>query len=258
MDKRGEKKLVIMQVILVVLGIAAVVYYSLIVSIVGFRRDFSLFWLVGALGCFVLGFLIHRMGKQQYAGTSKVLNVLIAMFVILIVFFVFIEGLILRTGFVKPDSGADYMIVLGAKINGTKVSKALRYRLDAALSYAMDNKDTKVIVSGTQGYNEDISEAKAMRDYLVERGLEEERIVMEDKSTNTNENIMYSKKLVEQSDYVVIVTNRFHLYRGVHIAKKQLTQKVEGLGADTGTLLFLNYYVREAFAIVKDGLMGHI
>ena len=85
-----------------------------------------------------------------------------------------------------------------------------------------------------------------------------ERVIMEDKSTNTNENIMYSKKLMDQSDYVVIVTNRFHLYRGVHIAKKQLTQKVEGLGADTGTMLFLNYYVREAFAIVKDRLMGHI
>ena len=150
------------------------------------------------------------------------------------------------------------MIVLGAQVNGTKVSKALRYRLDAALEYAMDNKDTKVIVSGAQGYKEDITEAKAMRDYLVENGLEEERIIMEDKSTNTNENIKYSKKLMAQSDYVVIVTNRFHLYRGVHIAKKQLTQKVEGLGADTGTMLFLNYYVREAFAIVKDRLVGHI
>lgn len=258
MDKRGEKRLIIMQVILVVLGIAAVVYYSIIVSILGFRRDFSLVWIVGALGCFVLCFLLNQMGKLQYAGASKVLNMLIAVFVILIVFFAFIESLILRTGFAKPDAGADYMIVLGAQVNGTKVSKALRCRLDAAISYAMDNKETKVIVSGAQGYKEDITEAKAMRDYLVENGLEEERVIMEDKSTNTNENIMYSKKLMEQSDYVVIVTNRFHLYRGVHIAKKQLTQKVEGLGADTGTLLFLNYYVREAFAIVKDGLMGHI
>ena len=258
MDKRGEKKLVLMQVILVILGIAAVAYYSVIVSILGFRKDFSLVWVVGALGCFSLAFLLHKMGNQYYAGTSKALNVLIAVFVILIVFFAFIEGLILKTGFTKPDPGGDYMVVLGAQVNGTKVSRALRYRLDAAFEYAMDNKNTKVIVSGAQGYKEDITEAKAMRDYLVEKGLEVERVIMEDKSTNTNENIMYSKKLMDQSDYVVIVTNRFHLYRGVHIAKKQLTQKVEGLGADTGTMLFLNYYVREAFAIVKDRLMGHI
>ena len=89
MDKRGEKKLVLMQVILVILGIAAVAYYSVIVSILGFRKDFSLVWVVGALGCFSLAFLLHKMGNQYYAGTSKALNVLIAVFVILIVFFAF-------------------------------------------------------------------------------------------------------------------------------------------------------------------------
>ena len=87
----------------------------------------------------------------------------------------------MKTGFTKPDPGADYMVVLGAQVNGTKVSRALRYRLDAAFEYAMDNKNTKVIVSGAQGYKEDITEAKAMRDYLVEKGLEVERVIMEDK-----------------------------------------------------------------------------
>jgi uncharacterized SAM-binding protein YcdF (DUF218 family) len=169
-----------------------------------------------------------------------------------------LEGIIIKNGFMPASKDADYMIVLGAQVNGTKVSKALRYRLDAAYDYAVKNKNTKIIVSGAQGYREDVTEAQAMRDYLVEKGISEKRILMEEKSTNTNENIKYSKELLENADYVVIVTNRFHLFRGVRIARKQLSQKVEGVGADTGTVLFLNYYVREAFAVIKDGILNHI
>lgn len=244
--------------LLALLGSAAIIYYMIILSILGFRKDFSLIWPMGAFFSYGLCLVLHILSKHSFPALNLILNLLILVFFLSIGALGVMEGLILKAGYTKPKPNADYLIVLGAQVNGTKVSKALRYRLDAAFEYAKENEQTKIIVSGGQGYNEEITEAKAMSDYLVQKGLEEGRIVKEERSTNTNENIKYSKSLLEQADRVVVVTNRFHVYRGVRIARKQLSQKVEGLGADTGTLLFLNYYVREAFAIVKDGLMKNI
>lgn len=254
----GKRRLVLLKSVLLLVSVFALVYYVLIVSILGFRKDFSLFWPIGSLVCGAVYMMLVYMQKSEFGGIVKFADFLLAVLAVCLVLFCLIEGIIIRTGFQKPDAGADYLVVLGAQVNGTKVSKALRYRLDAAYKYAMENESAKVIVSGGQGTGEDISEAQAMQDYLIQKGLDAERIVLEDKSTNTNENIMFSKPYLKEADSVIIVTNRFHLYRGVQIARKQLDMKVEGLGADTGTVLFINYYVREAFAIIKDKLVHNI
>ena len=256
---KGKAKLIWIQTILWILGILSIGYYVVILSMLGFRKDFSLIWIAGGLVCIGCAVLLHRLKEQHLQGTKRLANVLCVAFIVGVAAFSIMEGIIIKTGYTKASSNADYLIVLGANINGTKVSKALRYRLDAAYDYAVENEDTKVIVSGGQGYGEDVSEAQAMYSYLVERGLEKERIIMEAHSSNTDENIKYSKELIDdKADYVVIVTNRFHLYRGMCIARKQLEQKVGGLGADTGTVLFLNYYVREVFAVMKDYLVHNI
>lgn len=253
-----KKRLVLLEVILVIMGVCSLVYYGVILSILGFRKDFSLFWPALAV-CSFAGFaLILKIQKYKLEELLQVVNYVLGFLLIFAMLFALIEGLIIKTGYEQPAEGADYVIVLGAQVNGTKVSKALRYRLDAAYSYALENEDTKVIVSGGQGEGEDVSEAQAMHDYLVDKGLDETRILMEEESTNTKENIEFSKHFLHPDDYVVIVTNRFHLYRGTQIARNQLAAKVEGLGAETGTALFINYYVREAFAIVKDILVGNI
>lgn len=257
-QKERNTKLLLIQIILVLFGTAALIYYSMIFSILGFRKDFSLVWVLGALGCYGICFLLYELSKNSYTGLNKVLNAFLIILFLGVAALGCLEGLIIKTGYTEPAPEADYLIVLGAQVNGTKVSKALRYRLDAAYDYALKNETARIIVSGGQGYKEDITEASAMADYLIHKGLAADRIYKEEKSTNTNENIEFSKNLLGDADYVVVVTNRFHLYRGVGIARKQLNQKVEGLGADTGTLLFLNYYVREAFAIVKDKLMRNI
>lgn len=224
----------------------------------GFRKDFSLCWIAGAAGSFGLLALLSYMEKIEGRGLERFTAFLYIGIGIVMLFFAVTETIIVKTGYSKPDNGADYVIVLGAQVNGTKVSQALKHRLEAAYSYATVNEATKIIVSGGQGSGEEVTEAKAMFDYLVERGIAPERIIKEEQSTNTNENIMYSKELMEHADYVVVVTNRFHLFRGTQIAKKQLSQKVEGLGAKTGNALFLNYYVREAFAVVKDKIVHNI
>ena len=130
--------------------------------------------------------------------------------------------------------------------------------LDKAYEYLVENENTIVIVSGGKGDGEEISEGQAMFDYLVGKGIQADRIIIEQESTNTNENITYSSRYLEKDKSVVIVTNGFHVYRGVSIAKKQGFEHVEGLGAKTDRILLINYYVREAFGVVKDTVVGNM
>ena len=91
---------------------------------------------------------------------------------------------------------ADYIIVLGSKVNGTKPSYSLQYRIDKAPEYLKSHEKTIAIVSGGQGKGEDISEALAMKQGLIKQNIAEDRIIMEDKSTSTDENITFSKPLI--------------------------------------------------------------
>jgi uncharacterized SAM-binding protein YcdF (DUF218 family) len=173
--------------------------------------------------------------------------------------FLFVEGIIISKGKLQPESGADYVIVLGAQVRGRSLSRALKSRLDTAYEYLEDNENTKVIVSGGQGNGEDISEAEAMSQYLLLKRIKEDKIIKEDQSTNTYENINFSMKLMEEGKYhIVIVTNQFHVFRATSIAKKQGLIGVQGLGAPNDDILTLSYYVREFLAVIKDKLVGNI
>lgn len=88
----------------------------------------------------------------------------------------------------------DYIIVLGAQVKESGPSVVLRYRLDRAVSYLKENDNTLVIVSGGKGINEPATEASVMKEYLINEGINEERIIIEDKSNTTKENLINSKK----------------------------------------------------------------
>ena len=126
-------------------------------------------------------------------------------------------------------------------------------------AYLTVNEDTVCIVSGGQGSNEPCSEAEGMYRYLTEKGIEPERIIMEDKSTDTSENIAYSMDLIGRKDVSVgIVTNNFHVFRGVHLAKAAGFQDVSGISARSNVYFQLNNMVREFFGIMKDFVCGNL
>ncbi|MFD3450054.1 YdcF family protein [Microbacteriaceae bacterium 4G12] len=157
--------------------------------------------------------------------------------------------LMISTAKKQPKTGADYLLILGAKINGETVSLSLRERLDTALQYLKENPNTIAIVSGGQGSDEAIPEAHAMQRYLLERGIQQERILIEDKSTNTYENLKFSKQLYH-FQRVVIVSNDFHLYR-VKLIASRLGIEAETLAAPTPWKAKAKSYSREYFAILK-------
>lgn len=108
------------------------------------------------------------------------------------------------------------VIVLGCRVKGSEPSTALRQRLDAAYDYLRVHENAVCILSGGQGHDEEISEAECMRRYLVQMGITEDRLLMEDTSTNTAENLRYSAELIRLhglSDHVAIVTQSYHQCR---------------------------------------------
>ncbi len=178
--------------------------------------------------------------------------------------FVVIEGLIIAESVKQPQNEADYLIVLGAKVNGTTPSLILQYRINKAAEYMKKHPGTKAIVSGGQGADEGISEAEAMKNGLLSSGIAAERILVEDQSTSTKENLDYSQKLLTEAggsvkeSKVIVVTTDFHVLRAVGIARKAGYEQVEGLAAKSVWYLIPTNYVREFMAVVKDKLIANM
>ena len=146
------------------------------------------------------------------------------------------------------------VIVLGCGIRGERVSVGLAKRLNKAYEYHLKNPEATIIVSGGQGPQEDIPEALAMKRYLVSKGVPEDRIIMEDKSTSTITNFKYSHEIMKEKglpdDSVVFVTNGYHVYRGASYAKAEgLT--VNHLGTDIIWYTIPMNYLREMLAVMK-------
>lgn len=153
-----------------------------------------------------------------------------------------------------PKENHDAIIVLGAGlVRGDRISETLASRLNKALEYANSNKDSIIIVSGGQGADETISEAFAMKKYLLMKSIDENRIFMEDKSVNTKENFLFSKKILDgifdgQEYSVVFVTNDFHILRSGFYARKAGLD-AEGLACGSLNYLLPKFYIREYFAL---------
>lgn len=161
-------------------------------------------------------------------------------------------------GFAWPRAGegaAEWMIVPGAGLRGDQLSLTLMARLDTALSYWDEHPNVKIIVSGGRGKDELLSEAEAMAGYLENRGVPAAQVYQERSSTSTRENIVFSKRVMEQvgrdpAKSTVIVSNRYHLYRAVGLAGISGID-AEGLPAPTPKSVFVGSYMREILAVTK-------
>ena len=175
--------------------------------------------------------------------------------------FVILEIPILRASRTDPNPEADYLIVLGAKVNGTQPSYALYDRLCAAQDYLSRYPNAVAVVSGGQGADEDVSEARAMCDWLVARGVDPERILLEDQSETTRENLTNSFNVIrswggDPARGVAIVTSEYHLYRA-RLMAEALGAKPIGVAAKTALLpMRINYFIREAFAAAYMRVAG--
>lgn len=168
-----------------------------------------------------------------------------------------VEGEIISNSRPDPAVGVDYLIILGAGLNGDQLSWTLWERMHKGLDYLEEHPKAKVVLSGGQGPGEKISEAEGMRRFLVDHGIADERILKEDQSTSTMENFRLSKELLvrqpgfRDSERVVVITNDFHLFRSKMLARRNGLIPV-GIPSPTPWYLVPNVYLREYFEVVKS------
>lgn len=154
----------------------------------------------------------------------------------------------------------DYIIVLGSGIRSEEVPPLLKSRLDKGIEYYRKNPDALFIVSGGQGLDEPVSEAFAMKKYLLSQKIPAEAILVEDQSTTTYENMLFSKKIID-SDWqlkkpdsqskpsIIFSTNNYHVLRGSMYARR-VHLKAEGVGAPTALYFLPTALIREYIALL--------
>lgn len=155
------------------------------------------------------------------------------------------------------DGSNEYLIILGAKVKpGGILSLSLKNRMDTAIPYLQQHPKVKVIVSGGQGADEEQTEASAMYDYLVRSGIDDSRIIIEDRSTSTYQNLSFSKELLPGDVHeLTIVSNDFHLRRATYLANT-LGFEVDVIAAPTPKSVKLKSEIRERLALLKTYVMG--
>ncbi|MDE6994781.1 MAG: YdcF family protein [Lachnospiraceae bacterium] len=242
--------------LLCILAAAFCFAYCAVVFMIRSGSRFYLVWAAGGICLAGLSCLLHfGLWDRAPLLLRRSFCLLAAVGAVL---FVIVEGCIISHYWDRGRENLDYIIVLGAQMKEKGPSAVLQFRLDAAYEYLLSNEDTICIVSGGQGRNEPCSEAEGMYAYLTKKGIPAERILMEDRSTDTSENIAYSAELIGRTDISVgIVTNNFHVFRGIHLAKAAGFQEVCGIAARSNVYFQLNNMVREFFGILKDFAFGN-
>ncbi len=239
---------------LFLIGAVCLLYGLFILFTLSFRYVFNYFYFCLGILLLALSFLWERLKKG-----FRIFFLIAA--VLFLTLFVFVEGNIISHSLKGPLPDADYVILLGAGVDKRGPSMDYRARLDSALEYLEENPQTKIVCTGAQGPREPVSEAKAGMDYLVKRGVDEKRILLEDQSVNTAGNITNARALLIENGAdpsetpVVIVSADYHLYRASFIAEKLGFRRVSCKGGHGLAVLLPQCYTREFFAYLKDFLV---
>lgn len=249
--KLSEKLQCVMVAVLILAGVV-------LMTVRAWGMRFSGFLLLGLAAILVFKLLLDRWAAASKRGLLC-RSVFQTALTLVLVPLLCIEIYVIHVGqsdlFALP---ADAVVVLGAGVNGTQPSLSLYTRLNAALDYLEDNPDIPVVLTGGKGYGEEITEARCMYDWLTAHGVDGGRLLLEEQAGNTAENFAFSKELLEEQgidpeeDLVAVVTNDFHIARSRLIAARQGYGHAFGIPARLPWRhLEVNYYLREAFAMVK-------
>lgn len=206
---------------------------------------------------------------------NTIITVIKISIIIFVFLFCFVQYFIIKEYIndrkaVNENKKVDYVIILGARVKGEKPAKSLMERIKAATEYLKENPEVKVIATGGKGANEGIAEGVAIKRELLKNGINEDRIILEDKSKNTVENFRFSLEKIRNSENgknknsenngnrkikVLIVTNDYHIFRSKNIARKvgfdNKDYEIYGLPAKTPLISIPQSYFREFLSNVN-------
>lgn len=231
------------------------VSFVFIFCLIGYKFTGFLIFVLGAF----LFYLALSIGIRRRA-LIILRRIVLALAALGIGFTAVMTGIVVRDMSGDMPVACDYVIVLGAGLDKETPSLTLVDRLQRTAEYMNEFPDSIAIVSGSQGSGETITEALAMERYLVSRGIPRERIIKEEKATNTNENLIYSREIIDSrgGGSAAIVSSDYHIFRARLLAQKQGLSAVMLSAKSSLPILRINYAVREGFALVKAKLLGHI
>lgn len=212
----------------------------------------------------ILPIFINRIKSKILIGLMGFFITVFSYFVLGFIIFL-TSSLIYNLWYEKRNK--DYLIVLGAGLIGDRVTPLLASRIDKAIEFYNSQKEKgvkppKIIMSGGQGADEVVSEAFAMKSYALEMNIPEEDILMEDKSTNTKENLKFSTNLIKNDSpknnpKVLLFTTNYHVLRAGILAKS-MGFNYNGLGSKTKFYYYVSAIIREYIAIIYLNLNKNI
>ena len=181
-------------------------------------------------------------------------------FLLILVYFIVCNIFIFIYAQQKPSQHAQTMVILGSQVLGTPAvaSPTLADRLDVAIQYLNENPETKVVVCGGQGEDESATEASVMAKYLIDKGIDANRVYQEDKSRRTAEQFIFANRVIPLGK-TVVVTNDFHILRSIMLAKRSGIHDVSGLSAPLALNNGDKYValIREPLALANSWLFDH-
>ena len=212
-------------------------------------------------GCTIIyGLLLHFQKSQNKLVSVSAKICKITAWILIFTFL--ISFIIIETRIVSvtktTDESCDYLLVLGCSVRGTELSRAARSRADAAIDYLNKNPDCIAILCGGIGKKDLISEAEAYYNYMTAKGIDAKRLIKEEKSKDTRQNINFAKEYMPDVKglAVAVVSNDFHLYRAGIIMKKAGFTDIYYVNGPTPNVPFLHLsmYLREYFSVMLEYL----
>lgn len=256
---RNRKAMKQFRKIFFTLGTLCVIYGIGVIAIIGMQHWFDFFGIITGVGSISVALLAPFF--KNFSKGARHVFFLCLVFVFSI--FALTEIFIITEGQRLPVDNAEYIIVLGAKVEGTNPSFALARRIEATADYMLENPDTIALATGGRGSDERISEGNAIANGLFSLGIEPSRVLVEDESTSTKENLLNGLYIIEENggsanSKIVIVSSEYHVFRAKKLAESIGYRNISTKGSPSMLYLNPHYYAREFAALAKEKLDGNI
>lgn len=250
--KPGFKKIICAFYLLLVIW--CIFYFCTLICYAGPFLSWIWIWILIGICAYIRFEMLKRDidGVSQHRIPVPVRVIYYTLYLISLTAFIIIEFNVAKAMNAEPEPNLEYVIVLGAGLNGSTPSNTLKKRIEEGYIYMSENPNTILIASGGQGFKESISEAECIKRELVKMGISEDRIILEDRSTSTIENLKYSLMIIGDPDAEVgIITNSFHEFRAGMIAKDAGFTNAHSVPATTLMPVGIHYMLREFFGVVR-------